>query len=57
MILLVLCGSALAVVPAVREHSPVVITQKRVTTTALCCLVAARRHQFLRAPQLIITRS
>ena len=40
MILLFLCEGALAVVHTVREHSPVVITQKRVTTTALCCRVA-----------------
>ena len=40
MILLVLCGSAVAAVPAVLQYSPVVITQKRVTTTALCCCVA-----------------
>ena len=40
MILLFLCGIALAVVPTVRQHSPVVITQKRVITTALCCRVA-----------------
>ena len=44
MILLFLCGSALAVVPTVRQHSPVVITQKRVITTALCCRVQV--HHF-----------
>ena len=45
MILLFLCEGALAVVPTVRQHRPVVITQKRVITTALYVAVS-QVHRF-----------